>query len=108
MLTRIASETDQMPAEFSIPDISNAAEMGKALEIIERMQREKKEEVNRRLQLIAEQQNAGASTNSAEEMVPMREYNSVVTKLRGQISVSLFYKFYTFNVSRLQKFPAFY
>lgn len=85
MLNKIAGETDQLP--LVLPDMSNAEQMGKAMEIIERMQREKKEEVNRRLQLIAEQQSAAIS-NPNEEMVPMREFNSVVTKLRGQIDVS--------------------
>lgn len=87
MLSRIASETDQMPLDLTIPEMTNTSEMGKALEIIERMQREKKEEVNRRLQLIAEQQSAAAEP--AEEMITMKEFNSVVNKLRAQIDVSI-------------------
>lgn len=88
LLTRIADETDQLPVNLQAPDLNSSSEMSKALEIIERMQREKKEEMNRRLQLIAEQQSA-ISTTPAEEMVPMREFNAVVTKLRSQIDVSI-------------------
>lgn len=87
MLSRIAGETDQIPLDLSIPEMTNTNEMGKALEIIERMQREKKEEVNRRLQLIAEQQNS--AMEAVEEMITMKEFNSAVNKLRAQIDVSL-------------------
>ena len=86
MLTQVANETDQL--SVSLPELSSSSEMSKALEIIERMQREKKEAMNRRLELIAEQQSA-VSTTPIEEMVPMREFITEVTKLRTQIEVSV-------------------
>lgn len=96
MLSRIATEADQLPVNLSFPDMSTSEEMGKALEIIEKLQREKQEEVNRRLQSIAERQSAVAA-ESAEEMVPMQEFNSVVTKLRAQIDVSFSNSTIVFN-----------
>jgi hypothetical protein len=89
MLERVAEDTDALPFNLPMPDLSNPSSISKAMEIIERLQREKNEEANRRLQLIAEQQSASTKLPE-EETVPMREFNAVVTKLRTQIEVRFF------------------